>query len=331
MTDTAPDIRSITQTGDTQRPLAADPLGETLHFLRMVGAFYCPSEVSEPWGVALPAMSDHMFFHVMTMGRCQIEPVGCEPTWIQAGDLVLLPHGAGHTMYSAPEVETPSIFDIPHDYESSHYGVLRHHGGGAEARLVCGVVRFDHPAARHLVATLPPMIHIKASAYGDPWTDAALRLMATETSAIRPGGEAVITRLCDILVIHAIRSWIESDESAGVRWLTALRDRHIGVAVAQIHEHPERAWTVDLLAEAARMSRSAFAARFNELMGEPPMQYVGRWRMLIAADLLADPARIPIIEIASRLGYQSEASFARAFKRIVGASPGSFRNRPPAS
>lgn len=322
-----PDLRSITATGPTQRPVAGDPLGETLHFLRMVGAFYCPSEVSEPWGVAMPPMPDHMFFHVMTMGRCQIEAAGAAPVWINAGDLVLLPHGAGHTMFSDTEAETPSIFDVPHDYESAHYGILRHHGGGAEARLVCGVVRFDHPAARHLVASLPSLIHIKASTSGDPWTDTALRLMATETREIRPGGEAVITRLCDILVIHAIRSWIESEESASVGWLAAMRDPQIGAAVAAIHEHPEYQWSVESLANAAAMSRSGFAARFNDLLGEPPMHYVGRWRMTLAADLLVDPSRPSIMEIASRLGYQSEASFARAFKRITGNTPGGYRRQ----
>ena len=153
-----------------------------------------------------------------------------------------------------------------------------------------------------------------------------LRLMAAEAGELRPGGEAVITRLADILVVQAIRSWLETDPAAQTGWLGALQDRQIGRAIALIHRDPARPWTVASLARELAMSRSAFAARFTELVGEPAMQYVTRWRMQLALASLRDEGAT-VGELASRLGYRSEAAFARAFKRVVGVPPGAVRRR----
>jgi AraC-like DNA-binding protein len=186
-------------------------------------------------------------------------------------------------------------------------------------------VRFDHPAARQLVSLLPKMICVESwDTPQSEWIQSTLRFIAAEARALRPGGETVITRLADILVIQAIRSWIESDPSAQTGWLGALQDPQIGRAIMLVHRDPARAWSVAALASEVAMSRSAFAARFTELVGESPMQYVTRWRMHVAvASLREDGARLG--EIARRLGYQSEAAFSRAFKRFIGVSPGSIR------
>ena len=151
-----------------------------------------------------------------------------------------------------------------------------------------------------------------------------LGLMAAEAREPRPGGEAVITRLGDILVIQAIRSWIETDPAARTGWLGALQDPQIGRAMALIHRDPARAWTVASLADELAMSRSAFAARFTELVDEPAMQYVTRWRMHVALTSLQDEGAT-VAELAGRLGYRSEAAFARAFKRVVGSPPGAVK------
>ena len=156
------------------------------------------------------------------------------------------------------------------------------------------------------------------------WMQSTLRLMAVEAKELRPGGETVITRLADILVIQAIRSWIERDPAAQTGWLGALQDRQIGRAIALIHRDPARAWTVASLATVVAMSRSGFAARFTELVGEPAMQYVTRWRMHVALTWLKEDAAA-LGEMATRLGYQSEAAFSRAFKRFTGVSPGAAR------
>jgi AraC-like DNA-binding protein len=153
---------------------------------------------------------------------------------------------------------------------------------------------------------------------------ATLRLIAAEARQLKPGGEAVITRLADILVVQAIRSWLETDPAARSGWLGALQDKQIGQAIALIHRQPARPWTVAALAHELAMSRSAFAARFTELVGEPVMQYVARWRMQLAASSLRDDG-VTVGELAGQLGYRSEAAFARAFKRMMGVPPGSIK------
>jgi AraC-like DNA-binding protein len=314
---------------DARAPV--DPLGEALHFLRMSGTFYCRSEMTAPWALALPPRQGCLSFHVVTSGRCWLEVEGAEGRQLQPGDLALVPHGEGHRLASEPGAPAPRIDELRHEHVSDRYAILRHGGGGAATSLVCGAVRFDHPAAHHLVKLLPRMIHVEASSSPQmEWMQSTLRLMAAEAKALRPGGETVITRLADILVIQAIRSWIEEDPAAQTGWLGALQDRQIGRAIALIHRDPARAWTVSSLASEVAMSRSAFSARFTELVGEPAMQYVTRWRMHVAMTWLKEDDA-GLADLAGRLGYQSEAAFSRAFKRFIGVAPGAVRRgaEPP--
>ncbi|MGH8807600.1 MAG: AraC family transcriptional regulator [Noviherbaspirillum sp.] len=311
--------------GEAWNPV--DPLGEALHFLRMSGVFYCRSEFTAPWGLALPAMKDCLMFHVVTSGRCWLEVAGAEPRLLQAGDFALVPHGEGHLLASEPGAPADRLFDLPREEVSDRFEVLRHGRGGAATSLVCGAVRFDHPAARHLVTLLPRMIAIESSSSPHmDWMHSTLRFMATEAREQRPGGEAVITRLADILVIQAIRAWMAQDPAAQTGWLGALQDKQIGRAIALIHRAPAHAWTLASLAREVAMSRSAFAARFTELVGMPAMHYVARWRMHVALTWLKEQD-IALGELASRVGYQSEAAFSRAFKRFIGVSPGTVRRQ----
>ena len=307
---------------------SVDPLGEALHFLRMTGSFYCRSELTAPWGLAMPAMEDCLWFHVVTSGRCWLEAGGGEPLCLQPGDFALVPHGAGHRLWTEPQVATPNVVELPQDLVSERYSLLRHGGGGAATTLICGVVRFDHPAAHPLLALLPRVIHMDAaSASHRDWMESTLRLMAAEAKELRPGGETVITRLADVLVIQAIRSWLQKDPAARTGWLGALQDPQIGRAITLIHREPSRAWTLASLASEVAMSRSAFAARFTGLVGESAMHYVARWRMHVALNWLKE-GRPALGELASRLGYQSEAAFSRAFKRFIGISPGAVKRNP---
>jgi AraC-like DNA-binding protein len=308
---------------------SVDPLGEALHFLRMSGTFYCRSEFTAPFGLELPPLADCLMFHVVTAGRCWLEVDGIEPELLQPGELALVPHGAGHRLVSDPGTRADDLFELRREHVSERYEILRHGGGGASATMICGAVRFDHPAARQLVSLLPKMIRVESwdSPQAD-WIRSTLRFITAEAKALRPGGETMITRLADILVIQAIRAWIERDPAAQTGWLGALQDRQIGRAIMLVHRDPARAWSVAALANEVAMSRSAFAARFTELVGESPMQYVTRWRMHVAVESLReDGARLG--EIASRLGYRSEAAFSRAFKRCIGSSPGAVRRSAP--
>jgi AraC-like DNA-binding protein len=296
------------------------PLGEALRCVQVSGVFYCPSELSEPWGVELPPMDDCVWFHAVIEGTCTLEVDG-RTQEIRAGDLIVIPHGSGHRAWGAEPAPTPSVFDLPHDHVNEQYAVLRHGGGGAMTRLVCGGVRLHHPAARQLIDALPAVIHTEpAGSARSDWIWSTLELIAEETRTVRPGGEAVVSRLCDIVVIQAIRSWMERDPSARVGWLGALRDPQVGGAIAAIHADPAGDWTVASLAEVAAMSRSAFSSRFTDLVGESAMRYVARWRMAVAADLLAD-GNATVAGAAAAVGYDSEAAFSRAFKRVTGANP----------
>lgn len=308
-----------------------DPLGETLHFLRMDGLLYSQADFTAPWGLALPAMTGCLLFHVVTAGRCWLEIEGEKPHLLQSGDLALVPHGEGHQLVSEPGATATGLFDLPHEYLSERYEIVRHGGGGTPTSLICGAVRFDHPAAHHLIAHLPRLISVEAWHSSErEWWPGMLSLMAAEARQPRLGGEAVITRLADILVIQAIRAWLARHPAAQTGWLGALRDTQIGHSMARIHREPERPWSVASLAATVAMSRSAFAARFTTLVGEPPMHYVARWRMLVALTRLKEDGAV-VSELAGQLGYQSEAAFSRAFKRFMGVSPGAVRRTPPAA
>lgn len=306
-------------------------IGEALRFIRVAGIFYCPSELTEPWGLALPPMPDTLWFHVVTSGSCTIEVTPNAPLRVHSGDLVLVPHGAGHRAWGAETAPTPLVVDLPHDYVSDRYAVLRHGGGGDRTDVICGGVRLDHPAARHLIDVLPNLIHIaSAEMPRSDWVHATLGLIADETREVRPGADAVVTRLCDILVVQAIRAWIEHDPAARTGWLGTLRDTQLGVALARVLAEPARQWTVESLAAKAAMSRSAFASKFTELVGEPPMRYVTRLRMYHALDLL-ETTDSTVAAIAHDVGYESEAAFSRAFTRVIGLAPSSARSRYRAS
>lgn len=310
-------------------PPVADPLGEALHFLRMSGVFYCRSELTEPWALALPPMQDFLMLHVIMSGLCWLQVEGHPDRLLQPGDVAVVPHGKGHQLASAPEMQGAKLFELPREQLSERYEILRLGGGGAPATAVCGVFQFDHPAARQLVRLLPRMIVVEArNAPHMDWIQSTLRLMAAEARELRPGGETVITRLADILVIQAIRSWIAQDPAAQTGWLGALQDKQIGRIISLIHREPARAWTLESLAAQAAMSRSAFAARFTVLVGESAMHYVTRWRMNTALTWLREE-KTSVGDLSRRLGYESEPAFSRAFKRYNGISPGAARRNGP--
>ena len=310
---------------EIQIPIPTDPLGEALHILRMSGTFYCRCEFTAPWGLILPEMPGTLMFHVVVSGRCWIEVDGAEPRQLQPGDLALVPHGEGHRMASEPGEPGVDLFALPRAYLGDRYEVIRQGGGGAPVTLLCGAVAFDQPAARNLIDALPRLLSVDAAdSLHAEWMQSTLRFIVAEARHLRPGGEAIITRLADVLVIQAIRAWIEQDPSAQSGWLQALRDPQIGHAMTLIHRDPGRPWTVASLAHEVAMSRSAFAARFAELAGESPMHYVTRWRMQIAASALRE-GTVTVGELAAQLGYHSEAAFSRAFKRFTGRSPGAVR------
>lgn len=301
-----------------------DALTDVLHELRLADSYYCRSELTAPWGLAIPAR-ESASFHFVAEGACWLL-AGPEPLRLEAGDLVLLPHGRGHRLADDPASRPVGIHELPHERLAQDAAVLRHGGGGEPALLLCGGVRFevaDHP----LVGLLPDVLHVRADGgRGERQLAATVAAMALEAAHPRPGSATVITRLADVLVVHAIRSWLETSPEARTGWLGALRDDEIGRALALIHHHPDRRWTVGSLAAAVHMSRAAFAQRFTELVGTSPMAYLTSRRMQLAASWIRAGELAPG-EVAPRLGYGSVAAFSRAFKRHVGTPPGALRRR----
>ncbi|MCZ6798439.1 MAG: AraC family transcriptional regulator [Gammaproteobacteria bacterium] len=307
-------------------PTFTDPLGETLHLLRLNGTLYCRSELTAPWGVELPAFDGQMMFHVITSGHCWLEVEGEQPRLLQQGSLALVPHGNGHSIRSHPTADAEPLFDIPVEQVSERYEIMRYGGGGDLTQLTCGVVRFDHVAGQQLIAQLPNVLQIDTWEDEDgSWLQSTLRFIAREARELRPGGETVITHLADILIIQAIRSWIDSAPEADQGWLAALRDDQVGKALAAIHREPDKDWTVASLAKEVGMSRSGFSARFTNLVGESAKRYLTQWRMQLARTQLQQSSD-SLSVLAERLGYQSEAAFSRAFKRVFGVPPGSVRH-----
>lgn len=306
-------------------PAVSDPVGEALHFLRLSGTFYCRSEFRAPWALALPPMRNCLMLHVVTSGKCVLEVEEPPHAFLRPGDLALVPHGQGHIVASAPGLSASKLFEVPREQLSERYETLTLGGEGDRTTMICGLFQFDDPAAQQLIALLPKLITVDTwAAPQAEWIQSTLRIIAAEAKKMNPGGETVITRLADILVVHAIRFWITHSTSAQVGWLGALHDPQIGPVLSKIHRHPARTWTLESLAAEAAMSRSAFAVRFTELVGEPAMHYVTRWQMNAARSRLAQ-GNVTVAETANAFGYESEAAFSRAFKRHLGISPGAAR------
>jgi AraC-like DNA-binding protein len=308
-----------------------DPLGEALHALRMSGTFYCRSELTAPWGLKMPAFPECIWFHAVVRGECLLTGKGLETQHLRSGDFVLITRGQGHEVRSNARAPAPSVLDLPQEMVSDRYALLRHGGGGEGTTLICGIVRFEHHAARDLVERLPPILRIDAldPTHGDR-VHGILRMMAEEARQLAAGGEAVLTRLADILVVQAVRAWLASRDPEQLDgWLGAFRDPRVGRALGVIHRDPTRDWDVAALGRVAGMSRSAFAARFAAVVGETPAHYVMRVRMQVARDQLRVPGTTAG-EVAARLGYQSEAAFCRAFKRCTGITPGASRRQASA-
>jgi len=306
-------------------PTLTDPLGETLHRLRLNGTLYCRSELTAPWGIDLPAFDGYMMFHVVTAGHCWLDVADEQPRLLQQGSLTLVPHGNGHSIRSSTDAPAEPLFDIPVERVSDRYEIMRYGGDGDMTQLTCGVVSFDQVAGQQLIAQLPKVLQIDT--WDDDknnWLQSTLRFIATEAQELRPGGETVITHLADILIIQTLRTWIDTAPEANQGWLAALRDKQVGRALAAIHRSPEENWTVQSLAREVGMSRSGFSARFSQLVGDSAKRYLTQWRMQLARAQLQQTSD-SLAVLANRLGYQSEAAFCRTFKREFGVSPGHIR------
>jgi AraC-like DNA-binding protein len=300
-----------------------DVLTETLTDFGMTGVFYCVSDVAAPWGVEIPPLPGTIVFHLVTEGALVLDVDG-ETTSMTAGDIALVPHGTGHAILDAPGSPASPLFDLPRVEVGDRYERIRIDGPGPRTELVCGAVTFTGLGVARLIRSLPPVLRA-AQGEDAAWMRAAFEVIGAESRNPRPGGDVVTARLADILVVQVVRSWLESGTPER-GWVAGLRDPFLGRALAALHAAPGAPWTLASLAAEAGMSRSAFAARFRELLGEPAMAYVTAWRMDVAARLIRTEG-LPLARVADRVGYGSEAAFHRAFRRAHGVTPGAFARR----
>lgn len=318
------ETQAVTPRIEAELPPTSDPLGEVLQLLQLTGVLYCSAEFTDPWGIEVPELPGVMNVEVVTSGHCWLELDGEVPVFLPEGSLVLIPHGRRHKLRGNPGDKTTWLEDIPIERIGDRFEIMRFGGGGRPTEVTYYGVRFDPYLADRLVRLLPEMLHLRTHVDDGSWLHSTIRFIAQEARQRLPGSETVITRLADILVIQAIRTWIESAREETQGWIAALHDRQIGKAMSLMHRQPERDWRVDSLAREVGMSRSGFSARFTALVGESVLHYLTGLRMRLAHRELRETPDT-LARIAERVGYQSEPAFNRAFKRVVGMTPGTVR------
>ena len=274
----------------------ADVLSQVLQLIRLHGERVYLSELRPPWRLHIPPGLSHL--HFVERGQLHVELAGAPPLLVKAGDLLLLPHGRGHTL-----VDT---------------------GAGPPTHIIGGLFRYDALPLPPIVAALPSVVVIGGDGGPVPqWLGAMMQHLLHEATEPRPGSALMISRMLDLLVIRSLRTWAEDHPHASA----ALRDDRVARALRAIHEEPEHPWTLDGLAQRAAMSRSAFAEHFARVVGEPPLRYLTRWRLSLAEEMLRSGSA-SVAEVAHRVGYRSEAGFSRAFKAHHGYTPNAAK--PPA-
>jgi AraC-like DNA-binding protein len=298
-----------------------DLLSQVLAELRIESTLYGRIALGATAGLAYPAHRAAAF-HLNTVGGCHIVLDG-ERHVLDVGDFVVLPRGDPHRVQAGPLAQLRSVDEVL----AGGPGADAVHVGPGEpaSEYVCGALHFRGLAEHPLLAALPAVLVIRAE-QGEPhpWLRSHLDALAYESRSGRPGGNAVITRLSEVLFVQAIRSHLsELPEGAG-GWLAVLREPQLRRTVALMHRAPDRAWTVAALAGEAGMSRSHFAERFTAVLGRPPLAYLAEWRMHVGRALLRE-GTLRVGEVARRVGYGSEAAFSTAFKRATGVAPGGYR------
>lgn len=302
-----------------------DILSDILQTMKLRGTVYFRASFHAPWGMEIPT-GQFANFHIVTDGSCWLRN-GLDGSLheLHKGDIVIFPHGTCHTLACSPEAETiPATTLFEQTQRTADNGIAFGGEGQATTSLICGHFEYDQKLTHPLFDTLDDLILVTGGTL--PQQDfiaTAAKLAAEVSSAATPGVNAIVDRLAEALFIQAMAAYVEQRED-GASFLAALSDRQISGVLTLLHEDIARTWTLTNLAEAAAMSRSHFAERFRKLVGEPPMVYLARWRMIRARELLTESRR-PIVDISAAVGYRSEFAFSKAFKKIVGETPGAVR------
>lgn len=320
-----------------------DVLSEVLSAVRLTGSVFFDVTAASPWVAEAPASAQiadavmpgaqHAIeYHVVTRGACWISLVGgepFEPVHLAEGDIVVVPHGEPHALSSAPGMRAEpdlAIHRRPQDDRALPFQLKTGSHGSADAHLICGFFACDVRPFNPLLESLPRFLHIARDGAGeaDGILEQFIRFASAETSKSRAGGQTVLNRLSELMFVEVVRRHMDQLAGHNTGWLAGLRDPMVGRALMLMHAMPARAWTLEALAIEAGASRSVLGERFNRLMGYPPIHYLTRWRMQLAARRLTETAE-KVAAVAEGTGYDSEAAFSRAFKKYSGVSPSEWR------
>jgi AraC-like DNA-binding protein len=320
-----------------------DPLSDVLKAFRLDGAVYISAHFTAPWCVEakyglrnaarrLPPSNHVIFFHVVTGGRCRSRLADSDEVLeVETGDVLLFPHDDLHLLGSHLDMPPAHQERFMERTPGSGLIQMRLGGGGASTQFVCGYLACDSRVCRPLLGALPRLLRISfGGGNGGAWLPQLLAVGVQESASEQPGAGSMLAKLSELLFVEAMRRYAASLPEEQKGWLAGLRDPYVGRALALMHGKPAHAWTVDNLARKVALSRSALADRFVDLIGEPPMQYLTGWRLALAAQALR-AGNEPIIRIAERCGYDSEAAFNRAFKREFGLPPATWRKQGDAA
>lgn len=325
------------------RPGVADTLSDVLEAVRLTGAVFFLVDARTPWAAEAPASTDlapvilpeaqHIVsYHVVRHGACWCESAGLDPVRLETGDVLVVPHGHPYQLASAAGLRTGWSRDDALAWFRAMAAdqlpfVVTEGGDGAETlRLVCGFLGCDAQPFNPVLATLPPLLRVRLQSDSGDRVRSLLESAVTESTSARAGSRSVRLRIAELVFLEVLRSHLTSVADGGRTWLGGLRDPVVGRALAHLHAEPARPWTLPELAREIGASRSVLAARFSALVGCPPMQYLTQWRMQLAAGRLA-AGTATVSAVASAVGYESDAAFCRAFKKVTGVTPASWRSR----
>ncbi|EEF60640.1 AraC family transcriptional regulator [Pedosphaera parvula] len=302
-----------------------DVLADIMSLLRTSTHLYGKLDLSAPFGFKFPGEKGICI--IVLRGSCFLGVDKESLVPLVGGDFVLLPAPKFYSLRSSPKLPLRPVEQITSEKEFHRTRLISFDGGeGPPTTLVAGCFTFSSPESELLVKHLPPIIHLQASGNrATPWFHSTLQFIAAEAAQNLPGGTAIVDRLAEVLFVLAMRTRTDSFSSANPSWLRALTDPQIGEALRQMHAEPGRPWTVSDLARTVSMSRSSFADRFRELVGETPLGHLTQWRMVRAANMMCSNRPMKMAAIASAVGYESESSFGKVFRRVMGISPGKYR------
>jgi AraC-like DNA-binding protein len=302
-----------------------DVLADSLRSLQLKTEVYGRLELSAPWGIKID-LPHPGYFHAVSRGGCWLE-IERRRIALAAGDWVFILGGTPHVLRDSPKTRPDSLPEIYQSHGGRCGGTLHYGGNGIQTTLISFSFGFKGTWLNPVLASLPRVLHVKGDGFVAPrWVESIIQLVAAEMEAGRPAHEIVVTRLADVLFVHALRTHVEAFPVETGGWLRALEDPQLGVVLQRLHERPGHPWTVDTMAKIAGMSRSVFAARFQRIIAEAPLTYLTRWRMHTAMQLMTQSDE-SLAAIARAVGYETDGAFGKAFKRHVGDTPGAYRHQ----